>query len=103
MEMSEVKKKKKVNFIASMSKSRRFRQITILESVHVIGEVNFINRAPPPPGKVLKTNEPQNGKENLPKQGKKKAPTPKPVIARQLSDKNQAVKLPGPAGKKFSN
>ena len=48
----------------------------------------------------MKTNEPQNGKENLPKQGKKKAPTPKPVIARQLSDKNQAVKLPGPAGKK---
>ena len=97
MEMSEVKKKKKVNFIVSMSKSRRFRQIIVSESVHGIGEVKFIKRAPPPPGKVLKTNE-QNGKENLPKQGKKKAPTPKPVIARQLSDKNQAVKLPGPAG-----
>jgi len=56
-------------------------------------------RAPPPPGKV-KTLESQNGKENLPKQGKKKAPTPKPVIARQLSDKNQAVKLPGPTDQK---
>lgn len=69
-----------------------------------ISPIQLFQRAPPPPGKV-KTLESQNGKENLPKQGKKKAPTPKPVIARQLSDKNQAVKLPGPTGqnKKFND